>query len=131
MAREKSIEIRRTLKRLIPPARLKALAKQTGAVQRERKIGAVALFWTIVLGFATGNARSIAGLRRAFEKASGTTVVPSAFYDRLTPGLARLLRAVLVEVIGKVGRCRRALEGYPLHKPAHGPPRPRRAFWSS
>ncbi len=39
MAREKSIEIRRTLKRLIPPARLKALAKQTGAVQRERKIG--------------------------------------------------------------------------------------------
>jgi putative transposase len=111
MARQKSIEIRRTLKRLIPAARLKALAKQTGAVRRERKIGAVALFWTLVLGFATGNTRSIAGLRRAFEKASGTTVVPSAFYDRLTPGLARLLRAALVELIGKVGRCRRALEG--------------------
>lgn len=111
MAGDKSIEIRRTLKRLIPSARLKALAKETGAVQRERKIDAVALFWTIVLGFATGNARTLAGLRRAFQKASGRTVVPSAFYDRLTPGLARLLRAVLVDVIGKVGRCRRSLEG--------------------
>ena len=58
--------------------RMKALAKETGAVQRERKIGAAALFWTIVLGFATGNARTLAGLRRAFEKASGRTVVPSA-----------------------------------------------------
>lgn len=111
MAREKSIEIRRTLKRLIPSARLKALAKETGAVRRERKIGATALFWTVVLGFATGNARTLAGLRRAFQKASGRTVVPSSFYDRLTPGLARLLRSVLADVIGKVARSHRRLEG--------------------
>jgi hypothetical protein len=62
---------------LILKARLKKLAGDTGAVVRERKIGIVALFWTLVLGFVTGNERTLAGLRRVFEKATGTTVVPS------------------------------------------------------
>ena len=97
MARKKSTEVRRVLHRLIPRARLKALARETGAVVRKREIGIVELFWTLVLGFATGNERTLAGLRRAFEKATGTTVVPSAFYDRLTPKLVRPIAAIAGE----------------------------------
>jgi putative transposase len=111
MARKKSTEIRRILHRLIPRARLKALASDTGAVVRERKIGIVELVWTLVLGFATGNERTLAGLRRAFEKATGTTVVPSAFYDRFTPGLVRLLKAVLGDVMDKTAGMSGALRG--------------------
>jgi IS4 transposase len=111
MARSKSIEIRTTLKRIVPQKRLEELARETGAVQRERKIGIVELFWTVVLGFATGNERTLAGLRRAFGRATGTTVVPSAFYNRLTPALVKLLRLVLVEVIDRVGRMRGRLTG--------------------
>jgi IS4 transposase len=111
MARKQSTDIRRVLHRLIPGARLKALAKDTGAVVRERKIGVVQLVWTLVLGFAVGNERTLAGLRRAFEKATGKTVVPSAFYDRFTPQLVRLLKAVLGDVMDKIARMSGALRG--------------------
>lgn len=111
MARKQSTEIRRVLNRLIPKARLRAMARETGAVVRERKIGIVELFWTVVLGFATGNERTLSGLRRAFEKATGTTVVPSAFYDRFTPSLVRLLKAALGDVMDKTARMNGALRG--------------------
>jgi putative transposase len=111
MAHQQSTDIRQVLNRLIPKARLKELAGDTGAVLRERKIGIVALFWTLVLGFATGNERTLAGLRRAFEKATGTTVVPSAFYGRLTPRLVRLLKAVLGEVMDKTAKMNGAMRG--------------------
>jgi IS4 transposase len=111
MARKQSTDIRRVLHRLIPRARLKALASATGAVVRERKIGIVELVWTLVLGFASGNERTLAGLRRAFEKATGKTVVPSAFYDRFTPGLVRLLKVVLGDVMDKTARMSGALRG--------------------
>jgi IS4 transposase len=111
MAHQQSTDIRQTLNRLIPKARLKELAGDTGAVLRERKIGIVGLFWTLVLGFATGNERTLAGLRRAFEKATGTTVVPSAFYGRLTPRLVRLLKAVLGEVMDKTAKMNGAMRG--------------------
>lgn len=111
MARKQSIDIRRSLKSLISPKRLNELAKSTGAVERTRKIGIVPLFWTVVLGFATGNARTLAGLRRAFQKTTGTTIVPSAFYGRFTKGFARLMRAVLVELVDRSMRSRRSLAG--------------------
>jgi putative transposase len=111
MARKQSTDIRRVLNRLVPRTRLKELAADLGVVLRERKIGVVALFWTLVLGFATGNERTLAGLRRAFEKATGTTVVPSAFYNRFTPKLVRLLKAVLGEVMDKTARMKGPLRG--------------------
>ena len=111
MARNQSADIRRVLSRLVSKARLKRLAADIGVVLRERKIGVVALFWTLVLGFATGNERTLAGLRRAFEKATGTTVVPSAFYNRFTPKLVRLLKAILGEVMDKTARMNGALRG--------------------
>ena len=111
MARPHSTGIRRVLNRLVPKARLRRLASETGVVVRDRKIGIVELFWTLVLGFATGGERSLAGLRRAFEKATGTTVVPSAFYDRFTPKLVRLLKTVLGDVMDKTARKNGALRG--------------------
>lgn len=111
MARNQSTGIRRVLNHLVPRARLKELAADLGVVLRERKIGIVGLFWTLVLGFATGNERTLAGLRRAFEKATGMTVVPSAFYDRFTPKLVRLLKAVLGEVMEKTARMNGSLRG--------------------
>lgn len=111
MAQGRSISIRRTLGRLIPKKRLRQLARTSKAVQRNRKIGIVPFVWTLVLGFATGNSRTLASLRRAFEKATGTTVVPSAFYDRFNAGLVRMLRVVLADLIDRVASRRRALAG--------------------
>lgn len=62
MARRKSIGIERQLTSLIPTRRLNALARETGLVQRLRKVHPMALFWTIVLAFGTGRERSLASV---------------------------------------------------------------------
>lgn len=99
MARRQSIGIRHHLTSLIPTRRLNGLARQVGVVQRERKVKPLALFWTIVLAFGAGGERTLAGLRRAYEKSSGQTLVPSAFYDRFTKPLAAFFRAVMLELL--------------------------------
>ena len=67
-------------------------ARQTGVVKRERKVDIVQFFWALVTGFGVNHVRTLASLRRAFEPASGVTLVPSAFYDRFTPDLCIFLR---------------------------------------
>ena len=44
----------------------------------------------------------MAGLRRSYERATGKSLVPSSFYDRFTPGLARMFRAVLAQLMRKL-----------------------------
>lgn len=102
MARLKSIGIRHQLASLISTRNLNLLAGYAGMSKRRRKVDPVALFWTIVLGFATGKERSLAGLRRAFQKSTGIRLVPSAFYDRFTRELARFFRLVVGELVGQL-----------------------------
>jgi putative transposase len=102
MAQSKSTTVGRSMNTLIPASRIRALSVETGAVKRKRKIDIVKLVWTLVLGFATGGKRSIAGLRRAFEIATEMAIVPSAFYDRFNRGLVKLLKALVAEVLDKL-----------------------------
>ncbi|MBI1944690.1 MAG: hypothetical protein HYS27_03280 [Deltaproteobacteria bacterium] len=101
MARRQPIEIAKTLKHLLPKRRVTALAKEVGATQWERKVGSAAFVLSLIRAFGVGNLRPLASLRRAFEHATGTTVVPSSFYDRFGPRLVKLLRALLNDVIGR------------------------------
>jgi IS4 transposase len=71
-------------------------------VRRRRKIDAVALFWAVVLGFSAGGQRSLAGMRRAYEKATGTHLVPSAFYDRFTKSMAEFFHTVVGILLEKL-----------------------------
>ncbi|MCC7413295.1 MAG: IS4 family transposase [Gammaproteobacteria bacterium] len=111
MARTPTIAIRETLCKLFPARRLRALARASGAVQRERKVDIAALFWTLVLGFAVGGERSIATLRRAYERATGQCLEESSFYDRFTPGLVKLLKAAVAEGLDQMREGARALRG--------------------
>ena len=55
------------------------------------------------MGFAVGGeARSIAGYRRAYEAATDHSIYPSSFYDRFTEELATLLRDLLDGVVEEV-----------------------------
>jgi len=97
MARPKFIPVRETLRNTFTAAKIRTLARASGAFLRIRKIDPVALFWTLVLGFGAGRVRSIAGLRRAYEKETGTQLVPSAFYDRFNEGLVKMLAMAIDE----------------------------------
>jgi len=102
VARRQSIGIRAELTSLISSRRLNFLARLSGLVQRRRKVQPMALFWTIVLGFGAGPQRTLAGLRRAYERSTGATLVPSAFYDRFTKSLAVFFRYVVEELLERL-----------------------------
>ena len=101
VARLKSTPLRKEFKRLIPKNWLQTLAKETGAAQRERKVDIYDFVWTLILGFGQTKERSLAGLRRTFEKVTGTALEESSFYDRFTKGLAKLMKSVLGAVLAK------------------------------
>ena len=111
MARTKSIGIRKILARLLPRRRLEQLAEEARLTKRTRKVRVHALFWTLVLGFGTGRERTIASLRRTYERATGCQLVPSAFYDRFTVALVRLLKTVAAMLIAQVAEPTRRLAG--------------------
>jgi putative transposase len=111
MARTQSIGIRERLARLLPTNRLRLEARATGAVQRNRKVDIVALFWTVVLGFGTGKERTLAGLRRAYEVSTGKNLVPSAFYGRFTRGLSLFFQRVLSHLMWSLCEPPKALKG--------------------
>jgi len=101
------IAIPETLRKLFPTALILQFAKVSGAFARLRVIRPVEFFWTLVLGFGVGRARSLAGLRRMYERSTGHTIEESSFYDRFTPKLVKMLKLAvdraLRECVG-VGR---------------------------
>ena len=98
VARGKHIGLRKQLTSVISRRRIDQLAQDAGLVQRHRKVTAVDLFWTLVLGFGGAGVRMLAGLRRAYVTSTGITLTASAFYKRFTPRLTALLRSVLGEI---------------------------------
>lgn len=111
MARQKSTALRQEFNRLIPKKWLQTLAKETGAVRRRRKVDIHDFFWTLVLGFGESQERTLAGLRRAFEKVTGIILEESSFYDRFTRGLAKLMKTVLGAVLAQAGSLDRTSQG--------------------
>ena len=93
------IPIHQVLRKLFSTAFLIELARSTGAAKRMRQVNIVDLFWTLVLGFGLGRERTLAGLRRAYEKTTGKTIEESSFYDRFTVGLVAMLKSASVHVL--------------------------------
>ena len=101
MAGAQCINFSGVLKEQFPNSLIETLARETGFLKRSRKIQAVAFFWTLVLGFSAGTTRTIAGLRRMYERATGQDLAPSAFFCRFSPELVKLLKACLNHALGK------------------------------
>ena len=111
MARPPSVPVREALRKTFTASMIRMLAKASGAFVRLRKIDPVALFWTLVLGFGAGRVRTIAGLRRAYEKETGTTLVPSVFYDRFNAGLVKMMTMAVEEGLKLFAGVPPALQG--------------------
>jgi IS4 transposase len=111
MAREKSLPIREALRKLFPTVFLNALARSTGAMRRLRQVEPAALFWSVVLGFGVGGERTIAGLRRAYEKSTGQRIEESSFYDRFNAGFAAMLKSTANDALKSLMGVGRPLQG--------------------
>ena len=96
----------------LPTDWVSEVARRVGAVVRERKVKIPALVWTLVLGFADGSGpRTIAAIRRTFEKVTNETIVASAFYTRFTESFVRLLRECLNRLMLEGAEPERKLRG--------------------
>lgn len=102
MAQRKHIPIRDLLQSLFSNHYLRALARESGAVKRQRKVSMVPFFWVLVLGFASSRDRSIAALRRAYEKRTRSKIEESSFFNRFTPGLVKMLEAAIQRALETV-----------------------------
>lgn len=111
MARPRIIPINESLQSLFPTRLLKGWARTYGAVRRERKVNITTLFWSLVLGFGVGRARTLSGLRREYEQCSGHSLEESSFYDRFNAGLARMMRQAAIEALEKMAGCLGGLKG--------------------
>lgn len=111
MARTARSQIREALRKMIPSALLRELGRQCGAVQRKRKVCIATFVWSLVLGFATGRKRTLAVLRRSYEKVAGHTIEESSFYQRFTPGLVKVLKAATAHILKSGDGMGRALRG--------------------
>lgn len=107
----KGSEVEAVLSSTLPAERVQELSRECGFIKRQRKIDALAFVWTLVLGFGVGDTRELSGLRRFYEKHTGQTLVPSAFYDRFTASLVVFLKRLLGEVLSQMSGPQRALAG--------------------
>lgn len=110
MAKTHCVDIRNTLSKVTTKRFLEKSTVETGFFVRVRRIDPVAFLWTLVLGFGVGSTKSFESLRRCYQRETGKSLVPSAFfYDRFTPALAAWLECVLAHVLSRAGEPPRAL----------------------
>lgn len=99
MALREGTALRATMHNVVGRRAVNAHAKRLGVVKRDRKVIVFWLVWTLILGFQVGAKRTIEGLRQTYERAAGQSLVRSAFYDRLTPSMAKLLYRMAQDVL--------------------------------
>jgi putative transposase len=94
--------IREAIGSVLSARRLDALARELGVVKRQRKLQVVAFVGALALGFASGAQRSLAGMRRAYERCTGQSLAPSGFYARFTAEMVQLLKRLVEELMAEL-----------------------------
>ena len=90
--RQPDVPYWRRCNELFPPEWIREKAKETGMLERERKIDPVVFFWTLVLSFGIRIQRTLTGIRESYEQYADDTIAFSSFYERFHRGLIALLK---------------------------------------
>lgn len=102
MARNQDTTLLKAMTSIINRTHVENEARRLGVVRRKRTVDIYVLVWTLVLGFQEGAARTIASLRQAYGRRTGDNLVPSAFYNRLSSSLAKLLRSLALDALNSL-----------------------------
>lgn len=91
--------IEKDLCAMFSPEFLRETAIETGLIKRERKIDSVVMFWVLTLSFGVRLQRTLASLKRSYEKESNHDLSDSSWYYRFTPELVAFLKACVLHGI--------------------------------
>jgi len=92
-------EVEHTLNRMFPPQWLRDTAKTTGLIKRDRIVDPVLMFWVLTLGFGVRLQRTLASLKRNYERTGKIRLSDSSWYERFTPELVAFLKACVTHGI--------------------------------
>lgn len=93
-------QVEETLTRLLPSNLIEQFARETGFIERERKVQPVAFLWVLVLHFGIRLTRRLAELKRGYDTLTGLAPITyPGFYLRFTPELSRFLKRCLEHAI--------------------------------
>jgi IS4 transposase len=68
-------------------------------IKRNRKVNPVAIFWVLVLSFGVGMQRTLASLKRSYEREGETALSDSSWYDRFSPEMVLYLKTCVIHGI--------------------------------
>jgi putative transposase len=92
------------LRKMFPEEWLRETAKETGLIKRERKIDPTIIFWVLTLSFGVRLQRTLASLKRQYEKEANTTLSDSSWYYRFTPELVEFLHQCVIHGIEELAK---------------------------
>lgn len=90
------------LTRLLPSKTIDQFARETGFIERERKVQPVAFLWVLVLHFGTRLTRRLAELKKGYDQRLGlATITYPGWYLRFTPEVSKFLKRCLEHALGE------------------------------
>ena len=101
------------LARTFPAERLRELARDTGLVERRRKLDAAALFWSLTFGFTVGENRSLEALRQSYLQfvAGELSLTYASFHGWFGATLTAFLREILNHALDDLSHHTRRFDG--------------------
>jgi putative transposase len=79
-------------------------ARESGLIERERKIDPVIMFWTLAIGYGSQLYRTLTELKREYEVRGNVSISDSSWHDRFTPELVKFLRDCVIHGIEHISQ---------------------------
>ena len=79
-------------------------AKESGLIERERKIDPLIMFWTLGIGYGSQLYRTLTELKREYEVRGNVSISDSSWHDRFSPELVKFLRECVIHGIKHISQ---------------------------
>jgi putative transposase len=104
MSTHSKFTLENPLRKMFPEVWLRETARETGLIKRERKIDPTIIFWVLTLSFGVRLQRTLASLKRQYEKEANTSLSDSSWYYRFTPELVEFLHQCVIHGIEELAK---------------------------
>jgi len=96
--------VEQELAKMFEPKWIRAMAKESGLIERERKIDPLIMFWTLAIGYGSQLYRTLTELKREYEVRGNVSVSDSSWHDRFTPELVQFLKQCVIHGIEHISQ---------------------------
>lgn len=100
---EKDI-VEQELTRMFESKWIRDKARESGLIERERKIDPVIMFWTLAIGYGSQLYRTLTELKREYEVRGKVSISDSSWHDRFTPELVKFLKLCVIHGIEHISQ---------------------------